>query len=199
MKKHFLHVLSLFSLLEVGGCSSSYQTEFEEIDGDKPAMRVVAQNQSDLVLTISSVSMNRPYSSELLNELKAKIENTHAFKRVQLGPDSEKVDLPKARLTVSDTRVDRRGLRPLSDSDYPEAYEGAFVQHRYQLTLHWPTGSVGFYEAKCGGLLEGNGPMDPESQDRLHIEEDHCLNALVKKVVSDIPSVVGTAGRTKQK
>jgi hypothetical protein len=199
VKKYSLHVLSLVSVLGIGGCTSSYQTEFEEIGGDQPAMRVVTQNQSDLVLTISSVSMNRPYSSELLNDLKAKIENTHAFKRVQLSPDTENVDLPKARLTVSDTRVDRRGLRPLSDSDYPEAYEGAFVQHRYQLTLHWPTGSVGFYEAKCGGLLEGNGPMNPVSQERLHIEEDHCLNALVKKVVSDIPGVVRTSGRIKQK
>ena len=193
MKRHHLWSVLLLALMGTGACSSHYRTEFEEIGGDQWARNVPSKAPVPYGLAINDISMNRPYSGELVNELKAKIESAHVFKKVELGSGKEREDFVDARVTIFDTRLDRRGLRSLEDADHPEAYEGAFIEHRYQMIVHWPKGHVGIYEAKCGGLLEGHGPLDLESQQYLQREADHCLNALVNKLMFDLPKMLGSS------
>ena len=191
MKRYQILFVFFIVLFGTFACSSRYRTEFEELGGDQLVKHDLSKGYFPYTLALTDISMNRSFSGGLLNDLKAKIESAHVFKRVELGPKDEHTDVLNARLTIFDSRVDRRGLRPLEGADHPEAYEGAFIEHRYQLIVHWPKGQVGVYEAKCGGLLEGHGPMDPESQEHLKIEADHCLNAVVNKLVSDVSKMLG--------
>ena len=195
MKQYQTWCVLFLVLLGAGACSSHYRTEFEEIGGDQFVKNVPSKAPIPYGLALTDISMNRPYSGALLNELKTKIESTHLFRAVELDSKRAREDFLDARVTIFDTELDRRGLRALDDADHPEAYEGAFIEHRYQLIVHWPKGHVGVYEARCGGLLEGHGPMDPESQQQLQSEADHCLNALVNKLVSDIAKMTQEAKR----